>query len=349
MRILVVSPSDPQLLPFAEGIIEELKIWGHETELVTVTSFFRVGSYFERKMTKWGIKKFEQRYTNGILTDWEVHSKNLNPDFVLVLCGVHITPPLREFLKQYKMILWLWDHFQRFDVLETLTEFASEVFCFEYSDVKTIHEKYNIPTHYLPLGVNEKIYHPAECEKDIDVSFIGWMSKRRIDVLEKVCERGYKENWALKIGGYFYDDRHFWKKYFFARKHKYLSKFAENKILDPHEIAKLYCRSKICLNINVAEHHGLNPRTFEILATKSFELMNAGQDAHGLLNLETDLATFDGPEDVAEKISFYLANEDLREKIALAGYNAVIKNCTIKRSVEKVLTESETIKSLNLS
>ena len=346
MRILVVAPSDSQLLPFAEGIVEELKNLGHEIELVTVTSFFLVGSYFERKMTKWGIKRFERRYTENILENWKMHSKTLNPDFVLVLCGVHITPPLREFLKHYKMIFWLWDHYQRFDVLETLTDFASEIFCFEYSDVKKLNEKYNVPTHYLPLGVNEKIYYPAECERDIDVSFIGWRSKKRLEFLEKLSDRAIEKNWNVKIGGFLYDGRHFWKRWVFASKHKNLSKFAENRILTPSEIAELYRRSKICLNINVSEHHSLNPRTFEICATKSFQLMDKGLDAHHLINLETDLATFDGAEDLLEKIEFYLAHDELREKIALSGYNAVIKNCTLKRSVEKLLAQSEVIRGL---
>lgn len=305
-------------------------------------------TYFERKMTKFGVKRFERRYIENILENWKIHCEELKPDFVLILCGVHITQPLRDFLKQYKIILWLWDHYQRFDVLEFLANLSSEIFCFEYSDVKALHEKYNIPTHYLPLDVNEKVYYPAERERDIDISFIGWRSKKRLDFLEKVYERAFQEKWKLKIGVFFYDDRHFWKKWVFASKQKYLSKFAENRLLSPAEIAELYRRSKICLNINVSEHHSLNPRTFEICATKSFQLMdrNKGLNAHGLINLETDIATYDGADDLLEKIEFYLANDELREKIALAGYNSVMKNCTIKKSVERLLTESEILRGL---
>ena len=64
------------------------------------------------------------------------------------------------------------------------------------------------------------------------------------------------------------------------------------------------------------------------------------------MNLETDLATFDGAEDLVEKVEYYLANDELREKIALAGYNAVIKNCTMKKSVEKLFAESEILRGL---
>ncbi|MBQ7704966.1 MAG: glycosyltransferase family 1 protein [Selenomonadaceae bacterium] len=45
-----------------------------------------------------------------------------------------------------------------------------------------------------------------------------------------------------------------------------------------------------------------------------------------------------------EKIKFFLENDELREKIALAGYNSVMKNCTLKKSVEKLLAESEIVR-----
>ena len=68
--------------------------------------------------------------------------------------------------------------------------------------------------------------------------------------------------------------------------------------------------------------------------------MNGGQASHGLLNLETDLVTFDGVEDLLAKIEFYLAHDELREKIARAGYESTIKNCTLEKSVAKLCAAS---------
>jgi spore maturation protein CgeB len=346
MKILVIAPDNIRVLHIVQQIVEELKNFGATINLFAFSDFFAKCSYFEKKMTTLGIKKFKRKYESTLTTDFENLCKDLKPDFVLILSGTNILPSIQEILSNYKTILWLWDSCRRWSSLEKFTTRIDEIFCFEYSDIQYLQDKYNIVAKYLHLGVNEKIYFPADCKKDIDISFVGWTSKERLAILEKVCELACKKNLSVKIGGPFHDNRHFWKKYLFGYRQKNLAHFLENRMFSPYEVADLYRRSKICLNINVSEHHSLNPRTFEICATKSFQMMNSGQNSNGLMNLETDLATFDSAEDLIEKIEFYLAHEELREKIALAGYNSVMKNCTLKKSVEKLLTESEIIRGL---
>lgn len=348
MRILVIAPKDIRLKHIAEGILEEVKNFcvGSKIEFFTVANFYSACSYFEKKITKLGIKNFEKNYIEKLQADLELICKNFIPDFILILDGANIPIPIQKFLSQYKIILWLWDSLQPSSELQNFVTFAEKVFCFEYDDLKYLREKYNIAAHYLPLGVNEKIYYPAECKKDIDISFVGNASKLRVGILEKVCGLAIKKNLKMKIGGTYYDEKYFWKKKFFERRRPNITKFLENRYFNPSEVADLYRRSKICLNINTVEHKSLSPRTFEICATNSFQLMNSGQISHGLLNLETDLATFDGAEDLIAKVEFYLANDELREKIALAGYNSAMKNCTMKKSVEKLFAESEILRGL---
>lgn len=348
MRILIVAPKNLRFKHISAEIMEEFKNFYVESsfELVTVESFSFDSSYFKKKITKLGIKTFENNYNENLKLELETRCKNFQPDFILVLDGANVPVPVQKFLAQYKIILWLWESFKSQSTLQNFINYAEEIFCFEYEDLKFLAEK-GKSAHYLPLGANDKIYFPREVERDIDISFIGLASKERLEFLNKVCERALQKNWKVKIGGIFYDKKHFWKKYIFRYRQEYLAKFIDNRIFSAEEVAELYCRSKICLNINTKVHRSLSPRTFEICATKSFQLMNSGQNSNGLMNLETDLVTFDGADDLPEKIEFYLANDELREKIALAGYNSVMKNCTIRKSVERLLTESEIIRGLN--
>ena len=346
MKILIIAPADIRRGSIAKSIFDELKNFCSAVEFIGVENFYDSRSYFQRKIYKLGYRKFESDYNRNLTARLEAKYNEFQPDFILILDGTNISLPVQKFLARYKIILWLWDSFKRFDVLKNLVQIAAEIFCFEYEDIKNLREEFSKSAYYLPLGVNEKIYYPAECERDIDISFVGWTSKERLEILEKVCKFAVEKNLSVKIGGPFHDNKYFWKKILFRRRQKNLAQFLENRIFKPAEIAELYRRSKICLNINVSEHHSLNPRTFEICATKSFQLMNSGQNSHGLINLETDLATFDGAADLLEKIEFYLANDELREKIALAGYNSVMKNCTVKKSVEKLFAESEILRGL---
>ncbi len=348
MRFIITAPSQPHVAAIAKSIYETLKDFCSEGDMkfLTLPDFYDNCSYFERRITKFGIKNFERNYNKNLTAELENFCENFKPDFILVLNGTNIPVTIQKHLAQYKIFLWLWDTVKTYPRLQNFVNCADKVFCFEYDDIKYLREKYQIDAQYLPLGADEKIFSPNEnLARDIDISFIGTASKSRINILEKICTRAIQENWAVKIGGLFYDTKHFWKKYLFDFKNSALAKFLDNRYFNPNEAANLYRRSKICLNMNTVQHKSLSPRTFEICATKSFQLMNSGQNSQGLMNLETDLATFDSMEDLLEKISFYLANDDLREKIALAGYNSVMKNCTLKKSVEKILAQSARLKN----
>ena len=339
MKILVTAPSQPQVAAIAKSIFNEMKNFCAEDDMkfLTLPDFYDSCSYFERRISKLGFKNFERNYNQNLILEIEKICANFKPDFILVLNGMNIPVQIQKFLAQYKIILWLWDSMKNNPRLQNFVNCADKIFCFEYDDIKYLREKYKLDAQYLPLGADTKIFSPAEnLPRDIDISFIGTASKLRIKMLEKICERAIKANWAVKIGGHFYDAKHFWKKYLFGLKNSAFAKFLDNRYYSPNEAADLYRRSKICLNINTVQHKSLSPRTFEICATKSFQLMNGGQNSNGLMNLETDLATFNGADDLLEKIEFYLAHDELREKIALAGYNSVMKNCTLKKSIEKI-------------
>lgn len=346
MRMLVITPTTPQLLPIVDSVLDALKAFDeYEIDTYATNIFYLNCTYFQRRLYKLGYKADENKYNQSVIEKLDKKCSQFQPDFILVLNGANVPVPVQKFLAGKKTILWLWDSFRRGDLLGSFVNFAAEIFCFEYADIEFLAKK-NISAHYLPLGVDTKTYFPAECERDIDVSFVGTPFKERIALLNRVCERALQKNWKVKIGGPFYDTKHFWKKFLFKYRRAYLQKFLDNRIFLPTELAELYSRSKICLNINTAIHKSLSPRTFEICATKSFQLMNSGQISHGLMNLDTDLATFDGAEDLLEKIQLYLENETLRNKIALDGYNSVMKNCTLQKLIEKLLAESKIIREL---
>ncbi len=346
MKILIIAPENEQLRPISNSIFGELKNFGgYEIDLIEMNTFYLSCSYFQRKLYKLGYKNSETEYDKHLVAELAKKCAEFQPNCILILNGAHVPAAVQDFLTKYKVIVWFWDSVKRDELLSKFINWADEIFCFEYDDLKYLAEK-NKFARYLPLGANDKIYFPRECERDVDISFVGLASKERLFLLNKICERACEKNWTVKIGGIFYDKNHFWKKYLFRRRQPALAKFLENRIFAPAEVAEIYRRSKICVNINTAVHHSLSPRTFEICATKSFQLMNSGQNSHGLMNLETDLAVFSGVEDLLDKIEFYLANETLRKKIALAGYESVMKNCTMKKSVEKLFAESEILRGL---
>ena len=321
---------------FAVHAAEELISMGNEVKIFTFVEFYLNCSYIERKLYKLGFKYLENKYDKSMLQKLQDTCESFNPECVIILTGLGMSESMIKFLSRYKIILRLWDSVQRFTDLENFMPYVNEICCFEYDDVEYLTKKYNIPARYVPLGADYKVYYPVEKTRDIDILFVGSPYKNRIYLLEKICKRAYQNNWTIKIGGPWYDANHFWKKYQFNHRYKYLSKYVENRYFDVNELSDLYCRSKICLNINEVKHKSLSPRTFEICATNSFQIMNSGQAAHGYLDLQKDLVLYTDEDDLLKKIEYYLENENERKVIAKSGYESTIKRCTLQKIVQEV-------------
>ena len=61
-------------------------------------------------------------------------------------------------------------------------------------------------------------------------------------------------------------------------------------------------------------------RTFEVSACGGFLLSVRTDEAKSFLKKTREAAYFSSPEELKEKINFYLKNEETRKKIAEAGY-----------------------------
>ena len=106
----------------------------------------------------------------------------------------------------------------------------------------------------------------------------------------------------------------------FRKRHPCLYKYIKNKIFSLEEVADIYKKSKICINISVSEHKSINPRTFEILASGALQLINIGQKANGNIRLGKDVIEFHDSADLLKLISYYLSNGMERYRIAKSGY-----------------------------
>jgi len=101
----------------------------------------------------------------------------------------------------------------------------------------------------------------------------------------------------------------------------------------------LYNSSKICLNFTALDHLRLNVitlRTLEILACKGFVITDAKfiDSEHSLYD---KLVVSSGNKDLEKKITYYLKNKYLREKMAKKGYKYVIKYANMDIEIKKLI------------
>lgn len=331
---------------FTENVLhisETLSSMGHSVKIFNTDDFS--GSEYctntlIKRLDKLGIKKWRKLYEHRKRQEYIDLNRNFSPDCIL---WVNIWD--REdinFIKEYSAdkthFVWLVEGLRGTFPREYL-ELASKISSFEPKDVTFI--KKELPhkdIRYVPIGFNNYYDIETSKSKKYDISFIGYMSNDRKRILNKVSKYAIENNLTVKFCGPFQIDiLHFWKRIILKKKFPYLYRLATDSRISSKDVAQIYADSKICLNLGTKGHEGINPRTFEIMATGAMEIMNAKEDYLGLVHPGCDIEVFEDEEELLSKIDRYLKDDGLREKIALQGKLNCINKFTLKNSLNAVL------------
>lgn len=121
-----------------------------------------------------------------------------------------------------------------------------------------------------------------------------------------------------------------------AVRYPYLYRYIDNGSLNSSEVADIYRNSKICLNVHVGGAKSCNPRTFEILATGAWQMIDS-REYYDLLIPNDDLIVYNNEDELLELIDKYLKKEENRKKIAINGYNKAKQFYKLEQVVRKLL------------
>jgi spore maturation protein CgeB len=102
------------------------------------------------------------------------------------------------------------------------------------------------------------------------------------------------------------------------------------------ETAKIYCATKINLNVHSSPHHEdvnphgdfVNPRTFEIAACGAFQLVDHRAELAELFAPGDELAVFQSGQDILRLVKYYLTHEEERNVMAERGRQRVLSEHT---------------------
>ena len=164
--------------------------------------------------------------------------------------------------------------------------------------------KLGMNTYWLPLGCDPEVHHRYDEPKIHDVGFVGGImaGSRREALLTEL---------ASQIPVHY--ERCFWD-----------------------DMVRLFSRSRIVFN--EAVRNDLNMRVFEVMSTGTMLLTdmarNSGQDE--LFRDGEDYAVY-SDSNICEFASFYLANEELREQIAVRGQRLAHNAHTYGHRVEDLM------------
>jgi FkbM family methyltransferase len=198
-------------------------------------------------------------------------------------------------------IIWVISH-PELHTVEELNRFDA-VFCGSKRYLEHIRPGLKVPGLYLPQAADGDIFKPLAdaVEKDIDILFVGsnyYRDKNR-RIIDDVLAAG--KDYNLWIVGPFWENR-------------VDAKYIKSPYMRPEQLPPLYARAKIILN----DHHEtmrqwgfINDRTYTLAAMNLFQISDQVEGIE-----ELGVVTYQTPEDLREKLDYYLANDAERQRIA---------------------------------
>jgi spore maturation protein CgeB len=300
----------------------------------------------------------KNRYTNRIILPYAVRVinkklltvvKDYKPDLVFIHKGQLIYPEtLKEIRANTRALLFIFNPDNPF----SLNRSASSKFIrnsIPIYDVYFIWAKALVPklkyagakqVEYLPFGCDFELHHPVSFTGDeskiygSDVVFVGNWDEERERWLSEL------EGYNLAIWGTDY-----WKK---RCRNKFLRSCWKSRAVIGDEMVKVCLTSKINLNILRLQNKGShNMRTFEIPACGGFMLHERSDEVVEFFGEDKEIACFSTPEELREKIDYYLPRERLRQGMAERAYKKV-QNHTYHERVKRILEIYKEIKVNNV-
>lgn len=251
-----------------------------------------------------------------------------NADLVIVHKGETILPGTVSAITKagIKVVNWNPDEpfgeLQAFNRMQNIPEYDA-VFTYDTQYVERLKE-HNPHSYHLPAGADPHGVHKEHVPLDkrtfpAALCMVGTAYPNRVDMLAPFADK------TLRIAGPGWD------------------KTSMASMSLPHvkinEMVGLFNESKIVLNPHGTHKSFIvpNPRTFEIPATRSFELTDLRRDAELFFKPGKEIVIYKDLEEFKELVDYYLVHDEERNTIAQAGHDRVLKEHTIKHRMETML------------
>ncbi|SDI90175.1 spore maturation protein CgeB [Pseudomonas flavescens] len=199
------------------------------------------------------------------------------------------------------------------------------LFSFSETTTRFFRETLGLEALHLPFGA--VVVPERQIEKDRDVLFVGSADLRRVFLLENIRE-------TLSIRG------NRWRRNY-ALMSSSLRQCVDDRPVWGEELQTLLQSSRIVLNITRSDFYGaetgVNLRIFEAVAAGCFLLTDYCDEIASLFTPGQDIEVFRSGAELNDKVRYYLANPQERERIAQNGRARFLEQHTWANRVERIL------------
>lgn len=262
--------------------------------------------------------------------------RRLRPDLILILKGETLSAEVLLALKRYArgpLVTWWVDDPWRYpEVVERLPLF-DYVFIFDRAYVPELAAQGVRQARFLPCACDETVYRPLSLSAAeqrrfaCDVAFVSWYYPERAAVVRTLASELAVGLW----GGGWKDSR--------AQHELASAGLVRGGVVEGVTVAKIYNAARIGLNVHHRQSRlgGLNTRTFELLATGVFELMDQVPGMEELLTPNEEVVVFRSAKEALALARYYLRHPEERRRIATRGRARVLREHTYVKRLETLL------------
>ncbi len=268
--------------------------------------------------------------------------EEFKPNVFLLIRGWRITEEVLESIGKKCAVMGWWvdgDSHRMNEVFDEM-KYYNHYFFFNSSGVEAAKRRGYEHVSLMHHAVDPDSFYPlVNAPKIYDCCFVGgWTEKRQL-FIEKALD--ITNNVAI------YGPR--WRKKNITNLK--ILQTLKGDYISGKDLVELYNSTRIILNITTWSKEGIlssgmNMRILEVPACRALLLTDTSRDIDNLVLPNKHVAIYEGLEDFAQKISYYLQNRKEGESISEAGYNHVIMNHSYNTIVRNIVDVYNRIKGI---
>lgn len=306
----------------ARASFAALRRLGHSVHVLDENNY--VSTQWQSIVAKGLRKLFKPLFVNELKRDAVKLVSQFNPDCLFVFKGNWVHPQLITFCKQrnipsvnyYPDVSFLTHG----KYIPKALPLYDRVFTTKTYGIRDMEKELGIQrSSFLPPGYDPELHRPVVLNADelnrygCDVGFIGTWSPKKESLLASL-KRDLPDV-RLKVWG------NQWER---SNSTELVQSIIGTEVTGD-EYAKAICGASICLGL-LSEAGGgassgdlITARTFQIPACGTFMLHERNSEVMGYFQEGKEAAFFDTPQELAEKVDYYLSHSIERQQISRAG------------------------------
>lgn len=265
------------------------------------------------------------------------------PNLVLVLDGTQFGAEHVQLLRMHgiRTAIWLTDDPYYTNFTAGYAPHYDYVFTPEKNCVPFYRQMGAAQVFNLPLGIHPEAFRPRNARRELrgDISFIGSAYRNRLAMMQSLLPA--ISHRKLHVSGFWWEQ--------LELPSGFRGTFDPGRWMDPLETAEHYSASRISINIHrmaddernesdiIIPAVSPNPRTFEISACGTLQLVDAREDIASYYVPNEEIVIFDGVDDLVGKLEHYLTHEEERREIAWRALVRTMRDHTFTSRVSQLL------------